>query len=556
MSRKRRRDRILAGLGAAHARWVARRFFRDAKNAERVQDRLLQRLVRTNCDSVFGQDHQFDRIRRYEDFAARIPIRKYQDLQPYIDRVRHGEVRALFGGGQQVLMFALTSGTTAEPKHIPVTRQSLADWRAGWNIWGLKALLDHPGTLLRDIVQVTSPMDDHRSPAGIPCGAVTGLLASTQKPIVRRFYVAPLAVAEIRDSHAKYYTIMRLGVPRDVAFMVTANPATLLRLARVADQHRETLIRDVADGTLCADFDVPRPVRDALRPGLRPDRDAARRLERILKQYDRLLPKHYWNLGFRAHWIGGTMGLYQSQFPEYFGDVPARDIGLLASEGRMSIPLEDGVPAGVLAVGCQFFEFIPAEDYGTPNPTVLRIHQLEERREYFLVVTTAGGCYRYDLGDRVRVTGRVGRAPLIEFLSRDAHTASMAGEKLTEDQVVLAMRKACEVAGGDPVVDFVLAARWSELPYYCLYVESQDVDRLSNAPSRLDDALAAVNLEYRARRESLRLGPVEIAPVAVGALGSREHNRRLRRTGMVEQYKRQYLLPRPGEDQDLVVVLR
>lgn len=105
-------------------------------------------------------------------------------------------------------------------------------------------------------------------------------------------------------------------------------------------------------------------------------------------------------------------------------------------------------------------------------------------------------------------------------------------------------------------MDFVLAARWSELPHYRLYVESQDVDRLSNASSHLDDALAAVNLEYRARRESLRLGPVEIAPVAVGALGSRERNRRLRRTGMVEQYKRQYLLPRPGEDQDLAAVLK
>jgi hypothetical protein len=221
-------------------------------------------------------------------------------------------------------MFALTSGTTAQPKYIPITPRVLADCRAGWNIWGLKALLDHPGTMLRHILQVSSPMNDHAAPSGVSCGAITGLLAATQKRLVRRYYTSPAAIAGISDAVAKYYTIMRLAVPRNVAWAVTANPATLLLLAKTADEHREKLIKDTFDGTLCSSMAVEGPIRIALQPRLSADRECAKRLQEIVAKYGALYPKHYWRLGFVAHWTGGTMGLYRGQFPPYFGDVPAR----------------------------------------------------------------------------------------------------------------------------------------------------------------------------------------------------------------------------------------
>jgi hypothetical protein len=95
--------------------------------------------------------------------------------------------------------------------------------------------------------------------------------------------------------------------------------------------------------------------------------------------------------------------------------MPLRDIGLLASEGRLSIPVDDGTASGVLNVRSHFFEFIPADEYGTAHPTALRMHQLEVGREYFVLLTNGSGLYRYDLGDRVRVTGIKGQAPMIEF---------------------------------------------------------------------------------------------------------------------------------------------
>jgi len=544
--------RALARLGIAHAAAATRRFFRAVERADRTQMALLRRLLRAHAASSFGHDHGLADIRDYETFRRRIPIQRYEDIAPYIERVRRGEVSALFAPNTPILMFALTSGTTAEPKYIPVTQQVLAETRRGWNIWGLKALLDHPHCILRHITQVTSPMEDHRAPSGVPCGAITGLLAATQKRVVRKYYTTPLLVSKIADSQAKYYTIMRLAIPKDVAWLVTANPGTLLLLARIAADNAETLIRDIRDGTLSSDMPIDPDIRAALARQLRPDPEGARRLQGILDKHGALLPRHYWRPGFLAHWTGGTMGLYRSEFPSVFGHVPARDIGLIASEGRMTIPLADDTATGVLAVTGQFFEFIPEAEYDSSQPTVLRSADLETGSNYFLLLTNASGLFRYDIGDRVRVTDWMGEAPMVEFLSRDAHTSSLAGEKLTEDQVILAMGAAC--APHPPVELFVLAPRWGSPPRYRLYIETPVARSHRDLAVRLDDALGRANLEYASKRNTLRLGPVELCTVDHGALARHDRELRRHRASTSEQFKHQYLIARPDADGDLAAL--
>jgi hypothetical protein len=336
--------------------------------------------------------------------------------------------------------------------------------------------------------------------------------------------------------------------------MVTASPATLLLLARTADEQRERIIRDIHDGTLCSEVPVEPDVRAALTPWLSSQPEAAKRLGRMAEMNGRLYPRDYWRLGFVAHWTGGTMGLYRSQFPKYFGDTPTRDIGLLASEGRMSIPVSDGTAAGLLAVNNQFFEFIPAREYGAGQPRVLRVHEVEIGREYFLVVTNDSGLIRYDLGDRVRVTGREGQTPLIEFLSRDAHTSSLAGEKLTEHQVVDAMERLCADCD-ETIVDFVLAPRWDETPGYRLYVEQSAMSGISKLAERLDAFLCDVNFEYCTRRDSGRLQPIELALLPGGCLAERDRRIRQLRARTSEQFKHQYLLSSPGQDAELEALI-
>ncbi|MFQ5492419.1 MAG: GH3 auxin-responsive promoter family protein, partial [Phycisphaerae bacterium] len=452
-------DKVMAYAARAHARRVLNRLLHASQEATALQERVLLQHIRKNAGSAYGADHGFNNIANYADFARQVPVSSYQDLAPYIQRVKDGDLSAMFGQGQRVHMFALTSGTTDEPKYIPVTDRFLADYRRGWNAFGVKALIDHPSALLKPIVQVTSPMDESTTSAGIPCGAITGLMASTQKRIVRRYYATPPCVGYIKHADARYYTIARLAMAGSVGFMITANPATHLRIARIADQHADRIIRDIRQGTLSPPGDVPQAVRTELEPTLQPDADRAAKLQKTANRTGRLLPKDVWDLGFIANWTGGTMGLYLQDFPEFFGSVPVRDIGLLASEGRMSIPIADGTAAGVLEFTASFFEFIPVEQAEDAKPTVLRSHQLEIGQEYLILLTTSAGFYRYNIHDQIRVVDFLGQAPMIEFLHKGSQVGSLAGEKITEQQAVRAFQRACQSLGVG-VSTFVLAARW------------------------------------------------------------------------------------------------
>ena len=529
----------MAYLAGLHASRQLRAFLRAHERTAEIQEELRRRLVAAHAGSDFGKDHGFDRIRSYEDFRSAVPVRTYEQLAPYVQRVLEGRTEALLPPGEPVLMFSMTSGTTGRPKHIPVTPAFLRSARRGWNTWGIAALKDHPKAWLRGIVTITSSMCEGESPCGIPCGAISGLLAATQKKIVRRMYCVPRAVAEIHDPAAKNYAILRSGVGRDVAAIFTANPSTTIRLAESAGEQRERLIRDVRDGTFTPPGDVPQAVRQVLR--FHPAPALAQRLEDSARRDGRLLPRHLWDLSYIGNWTGGTLKLYLPRLRELHGDVPVRDIGLLASEGRFTVPLADGSPAGVAEITDSFLEFIPAAQRGQPTPDVLRVHELEEGQEYFLLFSNWTGLFRYDLDDRVRVTGRFSQSPLLEFLSRGASTANITGEKLTEHQVVEAMRRAGEKLARR-VERFVVQGRFASLPFYELRLEAADASAAGAVAAALDDALAELNMEYRSKRKSDRLGPIRAVLLPAGTLQREEERRIAERRGRGEQYKHQYLI--------------
>ena len=305
------------------------------------------------------------------------------------------------------------------------------------------------------------------------------------------------------------------------------------------------------DGTLDARLEVPPDVRAELAPRLAARPQRARALEEIVRRTGRLLPKDMWELGFVANWTGGTMGLYLRDFPEFFGSTPVRDVGLLASEGRMSIPLEDGTPCGMLDVTNSFFEFIPVSEYESSQPTVLLSQDLAVGQDYYILLTTSAGFYRYDIADVVRVHGFCGQAPIIEFLNKGAHISSLTGEKLSESQVVLAVERACMSLGIEPGL-FVLAPQWADPPYYRLYVEPLDAsaDEMAALEREMESALAHVNIEYVSKRNSGRLGPVRLSMLPAGFLIERDRRLATRHRRVNEQYKHQYLLPSPGQDQE------
>jgi hypothetical protein len=524
-----------------------RQFEAATHDPRRVQEAVLRDILAAQADTAFGRDHHLASVREVADFRRHVPVAGYEALEPYLARVLKGETRALLAE-PRVHLFALTSGTTAARKFIPVTDRYLADYKRSWNIWGLKLYRDHREVFLRPILQLVGDSDEMRTETGVPCGAVTGLTAQMQKRFIRRLYVAPGCLARIKDARSKYYAAMRLALPRQVGLVVAANPSTILALARSADQHKEALIRDLRDGTLSADLDLPPAVRAELAPRLGKHPERARELERVAERTGHLYPKDYWPDRFvLGNWTGGSVGAYLRHYPRYFGEAPVRDIGLIASEGRMTLPFADGTPAGVLDVTSHYFEFIPEAEGDSPQPTVLGAHELAEGQRYFILLTTGYGLYRYHIHDLVRVAGFFNGTPLIEFLSKGAHFSNMTGEKLSEYQVTQAMGQVL------PELDltvgtYSVAPCWpddeNQPPCYGLFVEAGELangaaERLAR---RLDERLCRLNIEYEGKRQSGRLAPLRVEPVAPGFWAAWDRQRLERTRGTLEQYKHPCLI--------------
>jgi hypothetical protein len=243
--------------------------------------------------------------------------------------------------------------------------------------------------------------------------------------------------------------------------------------------------------------------------------------------------------------MGGTMRAYLRGYPEFFGEAPVRDVGLIASEGRMTIPIEDGTAAGVLDIRHHYFEFIPENQIDSPEPDCASATELIEGENYFIILTTAGGLYRYNISDLVRCVGYHGQAPLLEFLNKGAHYSSMTGEKISEHQVITAVEAAQRTAS-IRISSYLLAPVWHDTPYYALLVEEGDLlnERVSaRLSSAVELELRRQNVEYVCKRDSLRLGPVRILPIPNGSWAQFQRQRLVRSGGTVEQYKQPHLVP-------------
>lgn len=550
--------RAVGFVAAKHAAWQGRRFEAVLERCRDVQEDVLVRTLRANQDSDFGRRHGFDRINSYSDFANALPLARFGYFSPYIDRCCAGDSQALLGPSQKLQMFALTSATTGPVKYVPVTGDFVAQYRRGWNVWGVKAMQDHPEMFLGKMLQVSSPAEEERTAGGHPCGAISGMLAQQQKWIVRQLYAVPADVFRIGDPLLRYYAIMRFAIPEDIRLIVTANPSTLLALAKTASARAQQMIREIHDGTIdtCRELSTER--RSRLAGFLKPNRRRSRQLERLLDEHGRLLPKHYWTPALLAHWTGGTVGCYLPRVKQYYGDAPVRDIGLLASEGRMSIPLEDGTAAGVLDIQGNFYEFVPAEEIHNldlsdkavtlPNGlTVLRADQLDKGREYFVFLTNRAGLYRYHIGDMVRVMDSMGSTPIIKFVSRGAHVCSVTGEKLTEHQIVTAVNTALNEANL-PSDIYTVAPVLKDPPFYVLYVESKakrSAGTLEDLARNIDNLLQKGNIEYASKRKSHRIGPLTIQWMENDELTRLDRQLILMRHGRSEQFKHCFLQNRP-----------
>jgi hypothetical protein len=527
------------------------RFEEAAADPATAQRDVLRDLVSRNAQTAFGREHGFASIRGPEDYRRLVPIRDYEAFRPYVKRIDAGETAVLTA--DPVNLFTTTSGTTGEPKLIPVTTPWREKMASLMRLWYYRAMRQHPAMFDRKALSIVSPAIEGHTAGGIPFGAMSGVVFKRTPWVVRNHYAIPYEVSLIQDYEARYFVTMRLALAQSVSCLGTPNPTSLLRLAETGASKAEAIIRAIRDGTLgipdppllAGSGRLPEQILGVIGKRLEADPDRARELERLVERHGSLLPRDAWpDLKLVACWLGGSAGIHAKRLAQFYGEAPLRDLGLIASEGRMTIPLADGTAAGALAIHANFYEFIPEDEIEAELPPVLLAHELEAGKRYYIVLTTGNGLCRYDMNDIVDVQGFHHRTPLVAFVRKGRDMVSITGEKLHLNQIQAAVHEA-EAAIGRHVWQFRLIPS-TEQCVYDLLVEFGE-PQLSEAETArfmaaYDAALMRLNDEFKGKRKSGRLEPTRLHAMRTGwserlcvaefKAGKREH-----------QYKWQVLRP-------------
>ncbi|MFC1549075.1 GH3 auxin-responsive promoter family protein [Candidatus Omnitrophota bacterium] len=484
----------------------AKAFEEATKDPLKAQEKALLEYVKRNQETEYGQKYNFTDIKSIQDYQGTVPLNDYESLESSIEKMKTGETNVLTV--DKPVLFGTTSGTTGKQKFIPVTPYSRVKKSDVMDLWVYYISRDHPEIFDGKILAIVSPEVEGYTDSGVPFGAESGHGYKNMPGVVKALYVLPYEVLEIKDYDSKYYCILRLAMEENITTIATMNPSTVVLLCQKINEMKDDLIKDIDNGALKGDLNISDDLRRMLEKRFKPKPERAAELRLILRDEDELLPKDLWpNMQLVECWKGGTVGVYLQEFPKYFGDVPIRDFGYLASELRGSIPLSDVDAGGVLAINSNFYEFIPKEDMGKKVKRVLLCDQIQEGEEYFIIATTPGGLYRYNIDDIIRVTGFYNKTPVIEFVQKGLNVSSVTGEKLYESQVVEAVHKA--VANFRTPINFFTACVQSGKTYcYQFLVEFTDnppPDQKEEFIKFVDRELCRINCEYDSKRRSQRL---------------------------------------------------
>ena len=396
-------------------------FRRALQQPEVVQKKILETYLESNAQTAFGQAHGFNSIRSYEDFTNRVPLMDYEDLEPWIERIRRGEANVLTR--KPVTRLVPTSGSTGARKLIPFTGGLQREFNAAIGPWLIDLLRQSPGIAGGPAYWSITPLvgNAETTDSGVPIGfdADAAYLGGTRQRLARTVMAVPDELRFVEDLEIfRYVTLLCLLRQRELRLISVWHPSFLSLLLDALPANWQELLSDIYSGQCKYANALPPLVRAALK--LRPLSRRADELHIAEPQK----PESLWpHLKLISCWGDGSAGFAAASLKKHFPNVMLQLKGLLATEAFVTIPYDGLQP---VAVRSHFFEFI--DDAGA----VYRLHELRAGQTYEVVVTTAGGLWRYRLRDRVQVTGFIGQTPTLRFLARNGNVSDLFGEKLSE----------------------------------------------------------------------------------------------------------------------------
>ena len=479
---------------------------RDPMHTQRA---LLARIIEANRLTTFGQQHGFDRLKDYAGFAAAVPVNTFEELRPYVTaEIANGEASLT---REAPHCYVRTSGTTGHPKDLPLTSSHLRSLR---RIQQIAIAFQHrscPQAFRGSILAIVSPPFEGVLENGKAFGSASGIVARNTPRLVRDKFVVPPIVLTIADSHLKYLLILRLALARaDLTYIATANATTLLMLIALFREHRCALIDDLNRGGFFLAAELPAEVTNGIQGRLQPQPCRAAQLRRLEKADIRIAD--LWpDLALIGTWTFASAGVavnaLRSELPQH---TRILDIGYIASEFRGTITLGRRSGSGLPTLDTHFFEFVERDRWDRETPEFLLLGELRKGVDYYVVVTTPSGLYRYFINDLVRVVGFLRRTPLLRFVQKGKGVTNLTGEKLYETQVLSAVRAVLDEF--ERTARFVMMLADEAHCAYRLYIEDgRDAGPEAAAVAQaVDRKLAVLNVEYRAKRESRRLGSLRL----------------------------------------------
>lgn len=418
------------------------------KNPEQTQARVLADLIAQAKHTAFGKDHHFELIHDAQTFAQQVPVRDYEGLKPYVDRVVKGEKDVLWKG--KPMYFAKTSGTTSGAKYIPLTKESMPyHIEAARNAilayvheTGIADFVDGKMIFLQG-----SPILEQVN--GINLGRLSGIVAHYVPAYLQKNRLPSWETNCIEDWETKVDAIVEETVNENMT--VISGIPSWIQMYFERLKNREG--KDVGE---------------------------------IFKQFNLFI---YGGVNFEP---------YRAKFEQLIGrKVPSIEL-FPASEGFFAYQDSQKEKGLLLLLNAGiFYEFIKVEDFFSDNPKRYTIGEVELGVNYVLLISTNAGLWSYNIGDTVQFVNL--KPHRIVVSGRIKHFISAFGEHVIGKEVETALQEAMEGTSVQ-VNEFTVAPQITPiegLPYHEWFIEfGQAPENMDEFALRIDKALRKQNVYY------------------------------------------------------------
>lgn len=457
-------------IGRFVAKYDVAQTKRWSNNPIQTQEKVLHSLLDKAKNTDFGKDHGFLDIQNYDEFKKAVPVRDYEGLKHYIEKIREGKLDVLWKG--KPLYFAKTSGTTSGAKFIPLTKESLS-----YQIKAAKSALlhyvvnsgNHHFISGKMIFLQGSPELDKRPV--IPNGRLSGIVANFIPRYLQANRLPSYKTNCIEDWEQKVEAIIEETLPQDMR-LISGIPSWV-------QMYFEKLEKKTG------------------------------------KKISALFPN------FSLFVFGGVnYEPYRKKFEELIG----KKIDSLelypASEGFFAFQDKQDEQGLLLLLDYGiFYEFIPASTFYDENPRRISLKDVELGVNYVLILNTNAGLWGYNIGDTVEFTSL---SPYrIIVTGRIKHFTSAFGEHVIAKEVEFAIKGAMQKYPEVKLTEFTVAPEVKPkvgLPHHEWFIEfatePNDIDLFANS---LDELLQDQNSYYKDLISGKVLKELEIKTLQKGA---------------------------------------